>query len=126
MADRGHRVREALHLVKVLGRRQVFLLQRLELVTNVADASPALRREHGMNRSPHLGCRVAADHLADDVLRHRGEQHAKNTLILLPPSLVGRVRNLYDGIAGSLGDRTGWCSSSPVEVAMEILAGEIG
>ena len=68
---------------------------------------------------------TAADQLRRNVLRHGGEEHPEDLLVLRPPRCIRRVCHSGGGITRPLGDGCGRGSDGAVEVAMERSTGEM-
>ena len=124
-SSRGHGVGKSLHLVHVLAGSHVVLLQRLNLSPDVPNPGTVLRAEHGVDGGPRGSSGLAADQLRRNVLRHGGEEHPEDLLVLRPPCRVRRIRHGGGGATRPLGDGLGRGGNGAVEVAMERGTGEM-
>jgi hypothetical protein len=85
---RSHDVGQGLHLVHVLRRREILLLQLLELALVVTNIGVTLRTEHSVHDSPGRRGGLGAEKLARDVGLHGAEEEAEDLLVRNPSASI--------------------------------------
>jgi hypothetical protein len=94
----SHDVGQGLHLVHVLRRREILLLQLLELASDVTNIGATLRTKHSVHDSPDRRGGLGAKELARDVGLHGAEEEAEDLLVRNPPASIRRVVHLHSSI----------------------------